>query len=85
MKPLSYLIQLFLHLLSEMCTVAKDKMKLLDPSTSDGERLTRGRFRQNCMFTVRNYINNSLLYVVHLCMRGADKDKLYHGTAKGAC
>ena len=81
-------------LLSEVCTAAKDEMKALDPSTvgswqraittSDGTWLTRGRFSQNCTFTVRNYVNNSLLYFVHLCMRGADKDKLYHGTAKGA-
>ena len=34
---------------------------------------------------VRNYINNSLLYFVHLCMRGADKDKLCHGTARYCC
>ena len=81
-------------LLTEMCTAAKDEMKSQDPSTvgswqravttSDGAWLTRGRFSQNCTFTIRNYINNSLLYFVHLCMRGADKDKLYLGTAKGA-
>ena len=29
-------------------------------------------------------MNNSLLYFIHLCMRGADTDKLYLGTAKGA-
>ena len=81
-------------LLSEVCTAAKNEMKALDSSTvgswqraittSDGAWLTRGRFSQNCTFTVRNYVNNSLLYFVHLCMRGAEKDKLYHGTAKGA-
>ena len=81
-------------LLTEMCTAAQDEMKALDSSTvgswqraittSDGAWLTRGRFSQNCTFTIRNYINNSLLYFVHLSMRGADKDKLYHGTSKGA-
>ena len=77
----------------EMCCEAKEEMKSLDPSTvgswqraittSDGAWLTRGQFSQNCTFTVRNYLNNSLLYFIHLCMRGPDKDTLYHGTAKG--
>ena len=81
-------------MLTEMCSEAKEEMKAQDPSTvgswqraitsSDGVWLTRGRFSQNCTFTVRNYINNSLLYFIHLCMRGVDKDKLYLGTAKGA-
>ena len=45
------------NLLSEMCTVAKDEMRALDPSvvgswqraitTLDGAWLTRGRFSQN--------------------------------------
>ena len=81
-------------LLTEMCIAARDDMKSQDLSTvgswqraittSDGAWLTRGRFSQNCTLTIRHYINNSLLYFVHLCMRGADKDKLYVGTAKGA-
>ena len=83
-------------MVSEMCEVAKNEMKALDPTTlgswkraitsSDGTWLTRGKFSQNCTFTVRNYISNSLLYFVHLCMRGkgVSQDQLYCGTAKGA-
>ena len=37
-------------------------------TTGDGTWLTRGFFSQNHTFTLRNYMNNSLLYVVHLCM-----------------
>ena len=83
-------------MLNEMCSDAKNEMKMLDPSTVgswqravtsyDGAWLTRGKFSQNCTFTIRNYVNYSLLYFVHLCMRGKciDEDELYHGTAKGA-
>ena len=83
-------------MLNEMCNDAKSEIKMLDPSTvgswqravtsSDGAWLTRGKFSQNCTFTIRNYVNNSLLYFVHLCMRGkrVDEDDLYRGTAKGA-
>ena len=83
-------------MLTEMCNEAKDDMKALDSSavgswqraitSSDGVWLTRGKFSQNCTFTIRNYVTNSLLYFVHLCMRGkgSDEDQLYQGTAKGA-
>ena len=82
-------------MLTEMCNTVKDEMKLLDSSTvgswqraittSDGAWLTRGKFSQDCTFTIRNYINNSLLYFVHLCMRGKGVGvQLYCGTAKGA-
>ena len=83
-------------MVNEMCEMAKDEMKALSPTTvgswqraitsSDGAWLTRGKFSQNCTFTIRNYMNNSLLYFVHLCMRGkgVDQDQLYKGTAKGA-
>ena len=83
-------------MINEMCEMAKGDMKSLDPSavgswqraitTSDGAWLTRGRYSQNCTFTIRNYVTNSLLYFVHLCMRGkgVDQDQLYRGTAKGA-
>jgi len=82
-------------MLTEMCNSSKDDMKMLDSSavgswqraitSSDGSWLTRGKFSQNCTFTIRNYVDNSLLYFVHLCMRGkgVDEDQLYHGTAKG--
>ena len=83
-------------MLTEMCNNAKNEMKMLDSSvvgswqraitSSDGVWLTRGKFSQNCTFTIRNYINNSLLYYVHLSMRGkgVDEEQLYRGTAKGA-
>ena len=83
-------------MITEMCEMAKDEMKVLSPASagswqraitsSDGAWLTRGKFSQNCAFTIRNYMNNSLLYFVHLCMwgKGIDEDQLYHGTAKGA-
>ena len=83
-------------MVTEMCQMAKDEMKALSPiavgswqraiTSSDGAWLTRGKFSQNCTFTIRNYMNNSLLYYVHLCMRGkgVNQDQLYCGTAKGA-
>ena len=83
-------------MLTEMCSNAKNEMKMLDSSvvgswqraitSSDGVWLTRGKFSQNCTFTIRNYMNNSLLYYVHLSMRGkgVDESQLYCGTAKGA-
>ena len=85
-------------MLTEMCDEAKSEMKSLDPTvvgswkravtTSDGVWLTRGKFSQNCSFTVRNYMNNALLYFVHVCMRGKENDivggELYQGTSKGA-
>lgn len=84
-------------MLNEMCDDAKAEMKTKAPTevgswqraitSSDGVWLTRGKFSQNCTFTVRNYTNNSLLYYVHLCMRGKASDtggELYQGTAKGA-
>ena len=39
------------------------------------------------ILTIPDYINNSLLYAVHLCMRGKDKvvpGELYQGTSKAA-
>ena len=44
-------------------------------------------FSQNHTCMLRNYMNNSLLYVVHLCMRGNDSvidDELFEGTAAKA-
>ena len=86
------------NMLTEMCDEAKSEMKSLGATvvgswqraitTSDGVWLTRGKFSQNCSFTIRNYMNNSLLYFVHVCMRGKENDtvggELYQGTAKGA-
>lgn len=83
-------------MLTEMCDEAKSEMKSLGPTvigswkravtTSDGVWLTRGKFSQNCSFTVRYYMNNALLYFVHVCMRGKVNDivggELYQGTAR---
>jgi len=62
-------------MLNEMCDEAKNEMKSLGPTVvgswervitaSDGCWLTRGKFSQNSTFTIRNYMNNSLLYFVH--------------------
>ena len=81
-------------MLVDMCNESKAEMKAQDPTvvgswkraitSSDGVWLTRGRFSQNCSFTVRNYMNNSLLYFIHLSMQGKSGGELYHGTAKGA-
>ena len=83
-------------MINEMCDDAKAEMKAKIPTevgswqraitSSDGVWLTRGKFSQNCTFTIRNYTNNSLLYFVHLCMRGKVTEtggELYRGTAKG--
>ena len=54
-------------------------------TTGDGTWLTRGSFSQNYTYTLRNYMNNALLDVVHLCMRGNDDvidDDMFEGTAK---
>ncbi|XP_070537915.1 uncharacterized protein [Ptychodera flava] len=55
-------------------------------TTSDGAWLTRGSFSKNFTFTVRNFMNNSLLYYLHLCQRGNDDidDTLYPRTSKSA-
>jgi len=59
------------EMLNKMCDEAKNEMKSLGPTvvgsweraitTSDGCWLTRGKFSQNSTFTIRNYMNNSLL------------------------
>ena len=84
-------------MLQELCDEAKLDMKAMDPATigswqravttSDGVWLTRGKFSKNSTFTIRNYTNNSLLYFVHLSMRGKVSDtgiELFKGTSKGA-
>ena len=78
-------------MLREQTTEALEQMKTVDPKTigsfqravtaGDGTWLQR-KFSKNFTFTLRN---NSLLYFVHLCMRGQDKlvpGELYLGTNK---
>ena len=94
-ETIKLLLPVVTTMLNEMCNEAKADMKMKAPTevgswqraitSSDGVWLTRGKFSQNCTFTVRNYTNNSLLYFVHLCMRGkVTGGDLYRGTAKGA-
>ena len=100
-KPFYDMIKLVypcvLDMIQEMCDESKEDMYKLGSenlgsyhravTTGDGTWLTRGFFSQNHTFTLRNYMNNSLLYVVHLCMRGNDSvidDELFEGTAKAA-
>ena len=84
------------EMLKEQTTEALEEMKRVDPKTigsfhravtaGDGTWLQRN-FSKNFTFTLRNYFNNSLLYYVHLCMRGQDKvvpGELYLGTSKAA-
>ena len=92
-----------LELLREQCAEAKDDMRALPPTqlgsweraviASDGTWLTRGHHSRNHTYSLRNFINNSLLYFKHFCMQGyktdapyLDKDDqdLYQGTAKAA-
>lgn len=84
------------QMLDNLCTLAKDEMKLLPPSTlgswpravttADGCWLTRGHFSQNCTFIVKNYLRNSILWYGHLCMHGNDDvaEPVFPGTAKSA-
>ena len=84
-------------MLDNVCTLAKADMKQLPPTalgswhravtTADGCWLTRGYFSQNCTFIVKNYLQNSILWYGHLCMRGNDDvidEPLLPGTAKAA-
>ena len=80
-------------MIQEMCDEARENMYKLGSDQlgsyhravttgDDGTWLSRGFLSQNHTFTLRNYMNNSLLYVVHLCTRG--DDELFEGTAKAA-
>ena len=84
------------QMLDNLCTLAKDEMKLLPPATlgswpravttADGCWLSRGHFSQNCTFIVKNYLRNSILWYGHLCMHGNDDvaEPVFPGTAKSA-
>ena len=53
--------------------------------TSDGVWHTRGHFRKNGSFVVKNYISGGILWYGHKCMKGSDDvvdDELYHRTLK---
>ena len=85
------------EILDDICQISKDEMQKLPNqlngswnkavTTADGCWLTRGHFSQNFTFIIKNYLNNSLLYYGHLCMRGSDdvvEEPLFPGTAKSA-
>ena len=80
-----------------VCETAKTEMKLKPPeelglwqravTCSDGVWLTRGHYSKNATYTVRNYMTNNLLYVIHKCQRGRDtvvQEELYEGTSRAA-
>ena len=84
-------------LLDSQCSSSKTDMQALPSdalgswqkavTSSDGVWLTRGFHSQNFTFSVWNYLNHSLLYYMHLCMRGSDElvdEPLYPGTSKSA-
>ena len=76
-----------LELIRDQCDEAKADMIAL-PSTqlgswehavtaSDGTWLTRGHHSRNHTYSLRNFMNNSLLYFKHFCMRGYESDAPY--------
>ncbi|XP_078659362.1 uncharacterized protein LOC144910220 [Branchiostoma floridae x Branchiostoma belcheri] len=84
-------------LVKEHCEAAKTQMRELPDeklgsskravTQADGTWGTRGFHSKNCTVTIRNSLNNSLLYVTHLCMKGGDtvtseEFPLFKGTAK---
>ena len=84
------------EILDEMTEAAKDMMSMDQTvvgawvraiTTSDGVWLTRGYFSKHFTFTLWDYIKKSLLYYMHLCMKGRDdviEETLYPGTSKSA-
>ena len=54
---------------------------------SDGVWLTHGHYSKNATYTVRNYMTNNLLYVIHMCQCSKDtviEEELYEGTSRAA-
>ena len=95
-QTIKYIYEPVLDILEEQCSDAIADMKATGDkelgsfaravTTGDGVWHTR-KFSKNCTFTVRNFMNNSLLYHVHLCMKGRDKvvpGELYQGTSHSA-
>ncbi|CAH1242349.1 Hypp6604 [Branchiostoma lanceolatum] len=86
-------------LIEEHCEAAKTQMRNMSEDVMgsakravtqvDGTLGTRGFHSKNYTVTVRNAMNNSLLYVAHLCMKGSNTTSsedfpLFKGTAKSA-
>ena len=95
-QTIKYVYEPVLDILEEQCSDAIADMKATGDkelgsfaravTTGDGVWHTR-KFSKNCTFTVRNFMNNSLLYYVHLCMKGRDKvvpGELYQDTSHSA-
>ena len=86
------------NLLNEKLEPAKTEMKLKPPqelgswcraiTCSDGRVwLKHGHYSKNGIYTVRNYMTNNLLYVIHMCQCGKDtviEEELYEGTSRAA-
>ena len=54
-------------------------------TVADGTWQTRGWHSKNGTFTIRNYLNGTLLYYHHICQKGRDEvieEELYRGTSK---
>ncbi|XP_078695697.1 uncharacterized protein LOC144924444 [Branchiostoma floridae x Branchiostoma belcheri] len=88
-----------IHLiLEEQMKKARSQMKEMDPTafgswdravtSGDGVYHTRGHHSKNMTVLLVNYMENSLIGAVHLCMRGSDVTTehipLFDGTAKAA-
>ena len=84
-------------ILDEICKGTKQEMKDKNDdelgswkcaiTVADGTWQTRGRHSKNATFTIRNYLNGSLLYYHHVCQIGRDnliEEELYKGTSKSA-
>lgn len=81
-------------ILDSQCEMVKNDMKVLKDdelgnwnkaiTCADGVWLTKGFHSTNGTATLRNYMNNSLLYYTHNCQKGSPNDTdLWHGTSKG--
>ena len=84
-------------LLDDATNEARDYTKEKDPSTlgswkklvttADGCWLTRGFHSQNATYVIKDYVENTILWYGHLCMKGSDDlltEPLWPGTSKGA-
>jgi len=67
-----------LELIRGQCKEAKDDMRALSATQVVGSVLwlTRGHYSRNHTY-LRNFMNNSLLYFKHFCMRGCETDAPY--------
>ena len=85
------------EILEEQLEAAKVDMRNIEPTQigswsravtcSDGVWQTRGHYSKNATYTVRDYMKNCILYVIHKRQRGGDsiaKEELFQGTSRSA-